>query len=54
MKMPYSGARHVPERSGGPDSLEDGGIEESLHTSGVEAKPTCTVRLLAEEDPDAW
>ncbi len=52
VKMPYSGARNVPELSGGPDYLEHGGIGESLRSMGVALKPTDDVRLTPEEEGD--
>jgi arginase len=52
VKMPYSGARNVPELSGGPDYLQAGGLEASLQDRGVELGPTTTVRLLPDEEDD--
>jgi arginase len=52
VKMPYSGARNVAELSGGPDYLQDGGLETSLEERGVRLKPTQTVRLRPEEEDD--
>ena len=52
VKMPYSGARNVPELSGGPDYLQEGGLEASLVNRGVELGPTATVRLRRDEEDD--
>lgn len=56
IKMPYSGARNVPELSIVPDYLEQGGIADTLRAMGVGVKPIETVRLLPEEERDygAW
>jgi arginase len=56
VKMPYSGARNVPEISGGPDYLENGGIKADLEQMGCVLKPIETARLTEEEDKDygAW
>ena len=51
VKMPYSGARNVPELSGGPTYLEVGGIRQTLTSGGVELKPVSNVALTAEEEP---
>ena len=51
VKMPYSGARNVPELSGGPRYLEVGGIRQTLTSGGVELKPVSQVALTAEEEP---
>jgi arginase len=50
--MPFTGARNVPELSGGPDYLQAGGIQKTLADRGVELKPLSTVRLLPEEEQD--
>jgi arginase len=52
VKMPYSGARNVPELSGGPDYLEQGGLIELLHGMDVELRETTTVALDAEQADD--
>ncbi len=52
IKMPFTGARNVPELSGGPDYLQAGGIQKTLADRGVELKPLSTVRLLPEEEQD--
>ncbi|MGD2153616.1 MAG: arginase family protein [Gemmatimonadales bacterium] len=49
VKMPYSGARNVPELSDVPDYLAEGGIEARLRGLGVELKPLSTVALTADE-----
>ncbi len=49
VKMPYSGARNVPELSDVPDYLAEGGIEARLAELNVELKPTSTVALTPEE-----
>ncbi|HKJ02871.1 MAG TPA: arginase family protein [Longimicrobiales bacterium] len=50
--MPYSGARNVPELSGGPGYLLDGGLEARLRTQGVALAPTRTVALSAGDEGD--
>ena len=52
IKMPYTGARNVPELSTNPDYLEAGGIADSLRAMGIDLKPTATIRLTAEEEKD--
>jgi arginase len=52
VKMPYSGSRNVPELSGGPDYLENGGIKADLEQMGCVLKPVETARLTEEEDDD--
>ncbi len=52
IKMPYSGARNVPELSPVPDYLEEGGIAGFLTQMGAELKPIQTVGLLPEEQND--
>ena len=49
VKMPYVGERNVPDRSRGPDYLEEGGIRKLLEQQGVQVKATDTVALNAEE-----
>jgi arginase len=49
VKMPYVGERNVPDRSNGPDSLEQGGIQKILEESGCRTKPAAAVVLTAEE-----
>ncbi len=49
VKMPYSGARNVAERSGGPDYLESGGLLERYPKAaalGIASTP------WGEGDPD--
>jgi arginase len=52
IKMPYSGARNVPELSGGPDYLEAGGVVRLIEELGAEVKPIPTVALTEEEEND--
>lgn len=52
IKMPFSGARNVPELSGGPDYLENGGLLDILDGMDVQRRDTETVGLLPEEDDD--
>ena len=52
VKMPYAGARNVPELSGGPDYLASGGLVEMLEGMNVALRPSSLVRLLPEEEDD--
>ena len=56
VNMPYSGARNVPELSGGPDYLEQGGANGTLvqliEELGAAVKPIPTVALTEEEEND--
>lgn len=52
VKMPFSGERNVPEYSGGPDYLEQGGLLPMLEGLGARLKPTPTVKLTEEEEGD--
>ncbi len=52
VKMPYSGARNVPELSGGPDYLENGGLLDILDGMDVQLRDTETVGLLPYEEND--
>lgn len=52
VKMPYSGARNVPELSGGPDYLEAGGLADRLTGMGVVLRDTADVALTAEQADD--
>lgn len=52
VKMPYRGARNVPEISDVPDYLEAGGIETMLRDRGYRLAETSTIRLLPEEEND--
>ncbi len=52
IKMPYSGARNVPELSGGPDYLEDGGVVQLIEELGATVKDIPTVALSAEEESE--
>lgn len=49
VKMPYTGARNVPDLSRAPDYLEEGGIVRTLQQMGALLKETATVRLTPEE-----
>jgi arginase len=49
VKMPYQGERNVPDRSAGPDSLEQGGIEKLLQARGCQTRPVATVALSADQ-----
>ncbi len=49
VKMPYVGERNVPDRSAGPDYLEQGGIQKLLEERGWRTKPISTVTLTADE-----
>jgi arginase len=49
VKMPYTGSRNVPELSGVPDYLAEGGIEGRLERLGATLKPMSTVALTPEE-----
>lgn len=51
VKMPYSGARNVPELSGGPDYVGSG-LEARLSRSPVTLGPTRTVALTPDEEQD--
>jgi arginase len=50
VKMPYVGERNVPELSGGPDDLEQGGLRQLLEDQGVQASLSPPVALSADED----
>ncbi|OLB86580.1 MAG: hypothetical protein AUI12_08675 [Acidobacteria bacterium 13_2_20CM_2_57_6] len=50
VKMPYVGERNVPELSGGPDYLEQGGLRQLLEDQGVQASLSPPVALSADED----
>jgi len=52
IKMPYSGARNVPEISIVPDYLEQGGITSLLEQMGASLKPIQTVQLTPEQQGD--
>ena len=49
IKMPYVGERNTAERSGGPDYLEQGGLEKLLQTRGCQTRPVSTVVLSPDE-----
>jgi arginase len=50
LKMPYVGERNVPELSGGPDYLEQGGIQKLLEERGSHARVVAAVALSADEE----
>ncbi len=50
VKMPYTGARNVPEISPVPDYLEAGGIDVILGGMGVTLEPVRTVALTPEDE----
>jgi arginase family enzyme len=50
IKMPYVGERNVPELSGGPEYLEQGGIQKLLEERSCQTKPVSTVVLTADEE----
>lgn len=52
VKMPYTGARNVPEISDVPDYLEDGGIFALLEEQGATLWPTVSVDLTAAQERD--
>ena len=50
VKMSYVGERNVPELSGGPDYLEQGGIQKLLEAQGVQIKLSSSVALSTDEE----
>lgn len=50
VKMPYRGARNVPELSTVPDYLEAGGVEEWLRDGGAILKPIQEIALNAQDE----
>ncbi len=56
VRMPYVGERNTPELSGGPDYLQQGGIQKLLEERGFKAKQVSAVSLTSEEDKayGAW
>jgi arginase len=50
VKMPYVGERNVPELSGGPDYLEQGGLRKLLEDQGFQTKLASPVALSADEE----
>jgi arginase len=50
VKMPYVGERNVPELSGGPDYLEQGGLLKLLEDQGFQTKLSSPVTLSADEE----
>ncbi len=49
IKMPYVGERNIAEKSGGPDYLEQGGIEKLVEARGCQTKPVAVVALTPDE-----
>src|ERR1700687_4258938 len=49
VKMPYVGERNTAERSGGPDYLEQGGIQKLIDGMHCRTKPVSTIALTADE-----
>lgn len=49
IKMPYVGERNTAEQSGGPDYLEQGGIQAQLEERGCRTKPVSVVALSTED-----
>src|SRR5438552_776693 len=47
--MPYVGERNTAERSGGPDYLEQGGIQKLIDGMHCRTKPVSTVTLTADQ-----
>ena len=52
VKMPYTGARNIPELSTGPDYLEAGGLAVRLREHGAQVGEAATVALTAAEEQD--
>ena len=50
VKMPYVGERNVPELSGGPDYLEQGGLRKLLEDQGFQTKLASSVALSTDEE----
>lgn len=50
IKMPYVGERNVPDTSGGPDYLEQGGIQKLLEDQGAQTKSVLNTALTADEE----
>jgi arginase len=50
VKMSYVGEQNVPELSGGPDYLEQGGLRKLLEEQGLQAKLASPVALSPEEE----
>ncbi len=50
VKMPYVGERNVPELSGGPDYLEQGGLRKLLEDQGFQTKLASPIALSADEE----
>jgi arginase len=56
VKMPYVGERNIPELSGGPDYLQQGGLQKILEQHGFQTKQVSAISLAPEEDKayGAW
>lgn len=56
IKMPYVGERNVPELSGGPDYLVQGGIAKLLEERSCKTRPVAAVALSGDEEKayGAW
>jgi arginase len=50
INMPYVGERNVPEISGGPDYLAQGGLQSQLQQLRVEVKESQPIKLSTEDD----
>src|SRR5882724_2993805 len=50
VEMPYVGERNVPELSGGPDYLEQGGLRKLLEDQGFQTKLASPVALSSDEE----
>jgi arginase len=50
VKMPYVGERNVPELSGGPDYLEQGGLRKLLEDQGFQTTLAPPVALSSDEE----
>jgi len=56
IKMPYVGERNVPELSGGPEYLEQGGIKKLFEERGLRIEQVPSVNLTEDENKayGAW
>ena len=56
VKMPYVGERNVPEMSGGPDYLAQGGIQKMLEERNCQTRPITAAALAASDEKayGAW
>jgi arginase len=50
IKMPYVGERNVPELSGGPNYLEEGGIQKLLHDQKFQTDAVLNAALTTDEE----